>query len=71
MPHEVTSNIDWIFFRPLKILVRTSITKENCLSAVIIDVILKVIGQIKPKSFLGNTNLHSQYERKASRKTSS
>jgi len=71
MSRAVTSNPDWISFRPLKILARTGIAKENCLLAAIIDTTLKVIRKIKPTSLLGNTNLHSQYERKTSKETSS
>jgi hypothetical protein len=55
----------------LKRLARTGIAKENCLLAAIIDATLKVIRKIKPTSLLGNTNLHSQYERKTSKETSS
>jgi hypothetical protein len=49
----------------------SSIALENYLLAAIINATLKVQGQIKPTSLLGNTNLHSQHERKAAKKTSS
>ena len=63
MSHVVTPNTDSTFFRPWKILARTGIARENCLLIAIIDATLKVLGWMKP-SLLGNTNLHSQHERK-------
>jgi len=48
----------------------SSIALENYLLAAIINATLKVLGQIKPTSLLGNTNLHSQHEGKAAKKTS-
>jgi hypothetical protein len=65
MSCAVTLNIDWTSIRPLKILVKIGIAKENCLLATIMDATLKVLGRMKPTYLLGNTNLHSQHERKA------
>jgi len=70
MSHAITPNTYWIFFRPLEILARTGIARD-CLSVVIINATLKVLGWMKPKSLLGNINLHSQHERKATEETSS
>jgi hypothetical protein len=67
MSRAVTLNADWTSFRPLKILARTGIARENCLPAAIKDTTLKVLGRMKPTSLLGNTNLHSQHERKAAK----
>jgi hypothetical protein len=64
MSRAVTLNADWTSFRPLKILARNGIARENCLLVAIIDATLKVLGRMKPTSLLGNTNLHSQHERK-------
>jgi len=67
---SLSPNADWVSFRPIKILARAGIARENCLLAAIINATLKVLGQIKP-SLLGNTNLHCQHEGKAAKKTSS